>query len=375
MDPELLTPEIIIETEVRYRNLKHVWDQGHFGGGELVPIIDTGVNPDDLPAGAVASQVDLTPDKDNRDYYNHGTLIARFILGLAPKAKIVSFKVFGKSTLPMREDIVRALDACEGLSPRPKFINVSLAIRRKFLWRTICTIDNPCALCGRVNGLYSKGIVTVASAGTVESAKDGFTCPANAVRAVKAPFAGRREATALKRFLKKHLTSLFYGRAAKLLGTSQAAAMLTGGLTVLASAFPSRPALEVLAAFYFTGVNIEAKNVTRLPNFYRAYVLMNHAILRPKVWDMDRSLAIVRKAEELMAQGISSAELMSMMEQALDLDESNYLAYYYYAKALEHLGIEEKAQFLHQKYTELLPPLEALEGLEIVGGLKNYKIL
>ena len=174
----MLTPQVIIDTEVKFCNVERVWQLGYEGQAQDIPIIDTGVNVSELPKGAVRFQVDLTGDNDGRDHHGHGTLMARFIRGIAPRAKIISVKALGRDAATTRDELVEALDYCATLSPRPKFINISVAIRRSFLWHKSCTIDTPCALCARVNNLWDEGTAVVAAAGNFSSLLDSLTCPA-----------------------------------------------------------------------------------------------------------------------------------------------------------------------------------------------------
>jgi subtilisin family serine protease len=334
-----------------------VWDLGFQGQGEVIPIVDTGVNPDSLPAGAVQQHVDLTEDRDSHDYEGHGTLMARLILGMAPKARLVSVKALGKSAVTDRKGILRALDFSSALSPRPKFINLSLAVPRSHLGLKDCTLKKPCVLCKRVNELWEAGIVTVAAAGNFSSGADSFTCPAAARWSVKVRDLGKS-------------------------GTSHAAAMHTGFLAVLASAFPQKPAPNIVAVLNHTGVRLLERGTvvvpdlasksslggTSMPNVYRAFVFLQQAIAKPSLMNPEQSYAITCQAAKLLRGTFDPQEVMTMMEQALDLDESNYLAYLLYSAAVDALGMHDKAEELLMKCNDLLPPGEALTRLEIFGG-------
>lgn len=379
----MLTPEIVIATEVQYRNVERVWRLGYEGQGERVALIDTGVNPESLPQGAVAAAVDLTTDGDQRDHAGHGTAMAKYILGMAPKASVISVKVAGRSSAPSREDLVRALDHCSTLSPRPKFVNISMAVRRSFIGKRDCTLERPCSLCARVNALWEQDMVVVAAAGNFSSGPDSFACPAAARWAVKVRDLTRRDASAARRFLKAVWPSLYYGKGGgDLFGTSRAAAFTSGCLAVLASAFPATPAKNVLAVFAHTSVRLEtsgslamadilrpgALGETGTANIYRAYVFLKQATEQPRSMDVDRSMQITAELAGDLRGPFRPAEAMSKAEQALQLDESNYLAYFLYSLILRSMDWNDKADELLAKANELLPPGEALEPQQIFGG-------
>jgi len=379
----MLSQKIIIETEVKYRNIERVWQLGYQGQGQIIPVIDTGVNADELPQGAVYSQIDFTGDKDNHDYHGHGTTMAKFILGIAPQAQIISVKTLGKSTATSRDDLIKALDFCANLTPPAKFINVSVAFRRSFLWGRKCTLQNPCELCAHVNELWSKGIVTIAAAGNVRYSPDSFTCPAAARWAVKVDELRHSEGNFWRRLVKEMWPSFYFGSgAARLLGTSQAAALHTGSLTLLASAFPQVSAAGIVSVVQATGVALETKGAKALPdlfrlrdpssttmsNVYRAYVFLRHATTRPRSMDHEKSLDITRLVAQQLQSTFTPSDIMTMIEQALDFDESNYLAYFLYSVVLHTLGIDDKAKEMLDKCNELLPPGEALTKIEIFGG-------
>ncbi|MGA2773747.1 MAG: S8 family serine peptidase [Bryobacteraceae bacterium] len=379
----MLTSEVIIDTEAKYRNVNRVWELGHHGQGQIVALIDTGVHAGELPPGALHSEVDLTGDNDNHDYNGHGTTMATFILGMAPKARIASVKTIGKSSTNSRDALVQAFDFCANLSPRPKFINASVACRRSFLWSRNCTLQNPCKLCSRVNELWQDGIATVAAAGNFSSRPDSLTCPAAARWAVKCRFLEHREKTFWRRLAKELWPSLYFGpNVARLLGTSQAAALHAGCLVLLASAFPQVSAAGIVAVVQTTGVSLNAPRSVAVPdlfrpedpsstatsNIYRAYVFLKQATTRPASMDHEKSLEITRIAARQLQGTCRPSEIMALAEQALAFDESNYLAYFFYSVVLDQIGATDKAKEMLDKCNELVPDAEALTNLEIFGG-------
>lgn len=382
----MLTPEIIVATEVKYRNISRVWDLGHHGEGQIVALIDTGVNADELAPGALYSEFDFTEDKDNHDYYGHGTTMAKFILGIAPKAKIASIKAIGKKSVANRGALARAFDSCANLSPRPKFINASVALRRSFLWTHYCTPQAPCELCSTVNELWKKGIATVAAAGNFSSRPDSLTCPAAAQWAVKCRALMNPEKNFWRRLVREIRPSLYFGPdTAHLLGTSQAAALHAGCLVLLASAFPQVSAAGIIAIVQTTSVSLntegsatspdlfraEDPDTTAMSNIYRAYVFLRQATTKPDSMDHEKSLELVRIAARQLRGTFRPSDILSLAGQALSLDESNYLAYYLYAVVLDNVGAKDKAKEMLEKCNELLPPSEALTNFDIFGGRRG----
>ena len=377
-----LTTESVIDTEVKYRNVDRVWQLGYTGEGVTVPIIDTGVDAAALPAGAVQAEVDLTPDEDKHDHYGHGTLMARFFLGIAPKAKIISVKVFGKSGATTRDDLIRALDYCRDLKPRPKFVNCSLAVRRSFLFGIRCTTTLPCPLCRRVNELWNAGVAVVAATGNFGSGSDSIACPANARWALKV-----RSLEDAEEFRWRELTKQLPSRDAedrnRLLGTSQAAAFLSGSLALLSSAFPHKPGSGIAAVLFFSGVALETvgrqvrprifeptlrRGRTSMPNIYRAYVVLEQDKTKPGSWNRDKSIAHTAELFRLFKVRANLDELLRHMSAALDYDESNHVAWFGAAILMDHMGDSKKAAEFLAKCNELLPPAEALEGKQVFGG-------
>jgi len=363
----MLTADTIISTEVEYRNVPRVWQLGHRGQGQVVPIVDTGVNPQGLPAGALQGQVDLTVDRDNIDHIGHGTLMAKFILGIAPEAKVFSVKALSNSGPTTREDLIKALDCCAALQPPPRFINFSVAVRRGILWARVCTPKKLCALCTRVDELWHQGIATVAAAGNFSSRPGSITCPAASRWSIKT--------RALE-----HRGEAPHGEL-ELVGTSQAAAFMTGDLTLLASAFPKKPAANVYAVLHQLGVRLESRGKAAtadvfqvgvgehsIPNVYRAYVFLRQATTTPKTMNHDESMALVGRAAGKLRSVFEPDEIMDLTNRALNLDESNYLAYFCLAIALDSMGFKDKAAEMLQRCNELLPPAEALSNLRVYGG-------
>jgi hypothetical protein len=378
-----LTPQIIIDTEVKYRNIERVWKLGHFGEGVTIPLIDTGVDASVLPIGSVQDQIDLTPDTDGRDHYGHGTLMARFILGMAPKAKIISVKVFSKSKPTSREDLVSALYFCYALQPRPKYINCSLAVRRSSLFglRTTCTEKSPCVLCKRVNSLWNEGVVVVAAAGNFSSRPGSIACPANARSALKVRSLENSEDFSWTQLAKQLVPSADKDSRNELLGTSQAAAFVSADLALISSAFPNKPAPGLSAVLFYSGVSLETlgREVypkifkvgmprTSLPNVYRTYVIMKQDETAPGSWNGDKSLAHTRILFECFRSNCSLDKQLQEMTLALKYDESNYLAWLGASILMNSIGNEKEARKFLTTCNELLPPADALSGQQIFGG-------
>ena len=380
----MLTPEIIIDTEAKFRNVERVWRLGHKGKGVVVALVDTGVDAAALPAGALHSQEDLTPDGDGRDHHGHGTLMARFILGMAPEAKIASVKAFGKSHQPTREDLVRALDHCLATTPRPKFINCSFAVPRRFLLGfSNCTLRSQCVLCRRVNELFQReAIAVVAAAGNFGSGPDSFGCPANARWASKVRSLENLEKFSWRELARGLVPSADGEDRGTLLGTSQAAALQTGSLALISSAFPDKPGGGIAVVMYASGVALgvagreiyphlfdEPKGQRlAMPNVYRTYAIFRHEREHPGTLDLDKSLHYTREMFKALHRPSTLEERLNAMTLALKHDESNYLAWLGASLTVQAMNMPEKAEEFLRRCNELLPPAEAFERQQIFGG-------
>ncbi|MEM0442030.1 MAG: S8 family serine peptidase [Candidatus Nitrosocaldus sp.] len=152
------------------------------GEGIKVALIDTGVDytHKDLYGfgkdGKVIAGYDfLDKDDDPLDVDGHGTAVAGIIAadgemkGIAPKAKLLAYKIASGSNYTSSLDIVRALEraARDGAD----IVNISIGMDR-----VNEDIDNA------VNNLVRKGIVVVAAAGN--SGQNGMGSPATAKDAI-----------------------------------------------------------------------------------------------------------------------------------------------------------------------------------------------
>lgn len=169
----------------------------------------------------------------------------------------------------------------------------------------------------------------------------------------------------------------------KLLGTSQAAAFLSGSLALLSSAFPHKPGPGIAAVLFFSGVALETlgrqvrpqifeptmgRGRTSMPNVYRAYVALEQDKTKPGSWNRDKSIAHTAELFRLFGVGANLDELLRHMSAALNYDESNHVAWLGAAILMDHMGNRKKAAELLAKCNDLLPPAEALEGKQVFGG-------
>lgn len=84
-------------------------------------IIDTGVN-----SGAT-HKINLVPYESAIDYLNHGTVVAKIILAINPKAAITSIKITDRGGSTVNDKLAQALVYALS-NPDISFINVSLGL-------------------------------------------------------------------------------------------------------------------------------------------------------------------------------------------------------------------------------------------------------
>ena len=131
--------------DAKYYFFSPLWRIGVRGSGVTVAIIDSGINPEKLPANVVENAVDLTGHYDTRDakqrVYQHGTTVARAVLVIAPDAKVANFKVVHEDDLSV-QTVCKAVEQCIDAYPKFKVVNISLAFPNKN-----CSPSNPSARC------------------------------------------------------------------------------------------------------------------------------------------------------------------------------------------------------------------------------------
>ncbi len=161
-DPKL---EVLLDKSSKYVGVQHPRNLGYDGSGIKIAIIDTGVdyNHPDLfgfgPDGKVIGGFDFVEnDNSPLDTTGHGTEVAGIIAadgslkGIAPKAKILSYRVSDTGNAVSSDLIVKAIN--RAVQDDVDIINISLGVNR-----TNDKIEDA------INNAVSKGIVVVAAAG------------------------------------------------------------------------------------------------------------------------------------------------------------------------------------------------------------------
>lgn len=296
-----------------------LWEEGIYGEGVTVAVLDSGMNEDGVLRGSIAWRVDLTGEDDAADYLGHGTKMGQQVVTFAPKAQIVSVKVLDKNGLVTRERLIEGLEFCAERHPDINVVNISLGIRRRFSRWTWCTSDRPCSLCSKTNEVVASGLIVVAAAGNrgrafLEPRQDTLTCPGNSKGAftVAAAIRGSNQESSL---LKRISPLTYYKRGGLEVGTSFAAAAVSGGIALLLSAIPTLMLEEIEEASKLTATRT---NDSRIPdaghgNWYRTYKLTRH-LRDGKPFDLDRSYSCYQNGLVLREAGDNLGSLNAFRE-------------------------------------------------------------
>ncbi len=156
---------IFLDKSAPYIGVNTPKNQGFFGDGIKIAVIDTGVDhnhPDLLGYGesgkVVGGKNFIEIGKPPIDLNGHGTQVAGIIAadgqqkGIAPKSKIYSYKVSDNGESVSSELIIQAID--QAIADNVDIINISLGVNR-----TNSKIDDA------VNRAIDAGIVVIAAAG------------------------------------------------------------------------------------------------------------------------------------------------------------------------------------------------------------------
>lgn len=218
----------------------------------IVAIIDTGYDMKDttlnkslLMFGSHKAAVSLIPEEDADDLVGHGTSVAQIILSLNPKAKIVPIKATSETMYQSHfgDAIKKAANI-----PGVRVINISMGGFSKSVYEEL-----------EIENAIKKGITVVASAGnesndienikyypaslykdgniiTVSSVDDqGTLLPSSNFSRTMVEFAALGDATFFT----------YRGKAKKFTGTSQAAAVVSGLVSLVISHKPNLTSKEI----------------------------------------------------------------------------------------------------------------------------------
>jgi hypothetical protein len=234
----------------RTLGLGGIWDRGYLGSGITIGLIDTGVKEIPELGDVVIKTQNCVQDEDPASLQSdHGTAMALCIHCIAPRSKLVSFKVFpthDKALWFRKNDQVRravtdALDFCIEHYPRIRVVNLSLAIPRTLIHP--CSPQNPCSVCQSIQRAHDAGIVVVAAAGNSGPKPDTIECPGRAQGAITVGASLNAENTA---YYRRH------GDPDGRYGTSYSCAYITGGVALLLSACPEATPEEIRLALKCT---------------------------------------------------------------------------------------------------------------------------
>jgi hypothetical protein len=223
-------------------DFKPVWDRGLLGAGTVIAVPDTGAGPatreyaaslaarglPDIPFGQIETIEVPGSQLGAWDDSTHAHEVMRRILFSAPAALVLDLPVFRPSCPPAL--LQQAMDIA--VKHDADLLNLSLGA--KVPVAEIEAHYKQCPICHQAEALVSKhDIAVVAAAGNW--AHEGIACPALCptvilVSAVLAP----EEEVWYRRYPQKAKEDFFAGRS----GTSYAAALQTGLLALLRSAFP-----------------------------------------------------------------------------------------------------------------------------------------
>ena len=156
--------ETVLDNSVPYVGGDYPKSLGYDGSGIVIGVIDTGVDSThpDLnglgPNGKVIKSYNFFDDNESLDVNGHGTEVAGIIAadgslkGIAPKAKIISYKVSDDGESVSSDLIIKAIE--QAVVDEVDIINISLGVNR-----TNPKIDMA------VDKAVEQGIIVVAAAG------------------------------------------------------------------------------------------------------------------------------------------------------------------------------------------------------------------
>jgi serine protease AprX len=253
LDPDEIAK--LIEQQQAFRRLdaslgiSPLWEQGVFGFGVTVAVLDTGINVDCPFSSQVSARYDQQCRPTSEEPSSpHGTNIAACINLVAPKADLLSFSVFPGDTVPgllfnrmVRDAVANALNFCIDSYPRIRIANLSLAVPRGPLFP--CSPEHPCKMCAAVNRAADCGILVIVAAGNTGPEEDTIECPglAKGALTVGATLSQAEDQQA-------HIDD----NASQRYGTSFSAAYVSGGIALILSRYPNATRYQVQQALRAT---------------------------------------------------------------------------------------------------------------------------
>jgi subtilisin family serine protease len=183
---------VYLDTSVNYIKAKNVWNVGYKGAGEVIAIIDTGIDAShqDLDQGKVIGWKDFVNGRTTPyDDHGHGTHCASTAAGtgeasggkytgVAPEASLVGVKVLDSSGSGTESNVIAGIQWCvdNKATYGIDVISMSLGIDRD--------CDGTCSVCQAADNAWDAGIFMAIAAGNSGSARMSIGCPGNAKKVV-----------------------------------------------------------------------------------------------------------------------------------------------------------------------------------------------
>jgi serine protease AprX len=185
-EPPVTPPDQLSEAYPRVVKAHRVWEQGTFGRGVTVAVLDSGVAADlDLiePANRILASVNFADERLASDPGGHGTHIAGIIagngsrsggqfVGIAPRANIVDVRVLGKTGSGRISSVVRGIEwaIAHRTVYNIRVINLSFGARTPLSYRA-----DP--MSAAVEIAWRRGLVVVAASGNGGPERDTVVTP------------------------------------------------------------------------------------------------------------------------------------------------------------------------------------------------------
>jgi len=180
--------QVYLDTSVNYIKAKSVWSAGYKGAGEVIAIIDTGIDAthQDLDGGKVIGWKDYVNGRTTPyDDHGHGTHCASIAAGtgeasggtytgVAPEASLVGVKVLDSAGSGTEANVIAGIQWCvdNKATYGIDVISMSLGIDRD--------CGGTCSVCQAADNAWNAGIFLAIAAGNSGSARMSIGCPGNA---------------------------------------------------------------------------------------------------------------------------------------------------------------------------------------------------
>jgi|GEM_PF-6085515 len=179
-----------------FEGIKKVHAEGFDGSGMIVGIVDTGIDAaHPLLKDAILDARDFTSEGSTDDLHGHGTLVGLIIRYVAPKAKLVIAKAFGKDGGAKESQLSAALRWVRSKSPNvvnlsagisesdpaevfPKWLRSYFSNKRRTYWLLALLRKHwfrKCAVCEAARELGSAGTLLCVAVGNQRGL---ISCPA-----------------------------------------------------------------------------------------------------------------------------------------------------------------------------------------------------